>query len=402
MITRHTTTQVQIDTVALGGNAPILIQSMTNTNTEDIQSTVAQIIELYQAGSELVRITVNTEKAAKAVPEIVKALNQAQIKVPLVGDFHFNGHQLLKKVPDCAKALAKYRINPGNIGGEANTQGRFEEMIKIAIQYNKAVRIGVNWGSMDQRLVAKIMDQNQQRPHPKSNQHLIHEIMLISALENANKALEIGLPKNKIVLSCKMSRVQDLVAVYRALAQQSDFALHLGLTEAGMGDKGVIASTAALAILLQQGIGDTIRISLTPEPNTSRTREVKVAQDILQSLGLRHFIPAVVACPGCGRTSSDLFQKMAQEIEQYIATQMPLWKQHFKGVEKMNVAVMGCIVNGPGESKHANIGISLPGNGENPAAPVYIDGVKSMTLKGQDITQQFKKILDDYIQTTYR
>jgi len=401
MIIRHNTVAVPIGNVVLGGNSPVVVQSMTNTNTEDIAATVAQIIQLHQAGSELVRITVNTEKAAKAVAEIVNRLQQQQITVPLVGDFHFNGHQLLEKYPDCAQALQKYRINPGNVGSGASAGGRFERMIEIAIKYNKAVRIGVNWGSMDQKLVAKMMDQNNQASQPKSNTQMIQDIMLTSALDNANKARQIGLPQEKIILSCKMSRVQDLVAVYQALAQQSNYALHLGLTEAGMGDKGVISSTTALAILLQQGIGDTIRISLTPEPHASRTREVKVAQEILQALGLRHFMPAVIACPGCGRTSSTLFQQMAQDIESYIAQQMPLWKQQYQGVEKMNVAVMGCIVNGPGESKHANIGISLPGNGENPSAPVYIDGIKSATLKGDKITEQFKDILNNYVQTKY-
>ena len=399
---RHATAAVQINSVQMGNNAPVVIQSMTNTDTEDIAATTAQIIELYQAGSELVRLTVNTEKSAKAVAEIANKLIQQNIDVPLIGDFHFNGHQLLEKYPDCAQALAKYRINPGNVGSGERKDARFTQMIETAIKFNKVVRIGVNWGSMDQKLVALMMDQNNQSEIPKTTQQMIRDIMVTSALDNANKAQQIGLSMDKIVLSCKMSRVADLVAVYQTLAEQSEYALHLGLTEAGMGDKGVVASTAALAILLNQGIGDTIRISLTPEPHASRTREVKIAQEILQALGQRHFMPAVIACPGCGRTTSTVFQQMAQDIEQYLQQQMKQWKDQYSGVETMNVAVMGCIVNGPGESKHADVGISLPGNGENPSAPVFVDGKKVATLKGDHITSEFKQILEQYVQTRYR
>ncbi|MCK5480668.1 MAG: flavodoxin-dependent (E)-4-hydroxy-3-methylbut-2-enyl-diphosphate synthase [Gammaproteobacteria bacterium] len=397
---RHTVA-VSIGNVTVGGNAPVVVQSMTNTDTADIAATVQQVTELAHAGSELVRITVNSEDAARAVPEIAEILLQAGEDIPLIGDFHFNGHKLLAKYPDCAQALAKYRINPGNVGRGEKRDEQFASMIETACKYEKPVRIGVNWGSLDQTLVARLMDENSSQPEPKDAQTLMHEIMVTSALESAAQAESLGLPRNKITLSAKMSGVQDLIAVYRELSARCDYALHLGLTEAGMGSKGIVASTAALSVLLQEGIGDTIRISLTPEPGGDRTREVVVAQEILQSMGLRHFTPAVVACPGCGRTTSHYFQQLAQDIQDYLRKQMPAWRGQYTGVEEMTVAVMGCVVNGPGESKHANIGISLPGTGEKPVAPVYVDGEKTVTLKGARIAEDFQKIVDDYVQRRY-
>ncbi|MCP4128179.1 MAG: flavodoxin-dependent (E)-4-hydroxy-3-methylbut-2-enyl-diphosphate synthase, partial [Gammaproteobacteria bacterium] len=369
-VRRQRTVAVDVGGIVVGGDAPIVVQSMTNTDTAEVAATVAQVAELALAGSELVRITVNTEEAARAVPLIRDQLDQRGFTTPLIGDFHFNGHRLLAKYPECAQALEKYRINPGNVGRGAKRDEQFASMIEIACQYDKAVRIGVNWGSMDQELVARMMDENSRSAEPKSNDEMIHQIMLNSALESAAKAEEIGLRRDRIILSCKMSGVQDLIAVYCDLAEQSDYALHLGLTEAGMGSRGIVASTAALAVLLQQGIGDTIRISLTPEPGGARTEEVVVAQEILQSMGLRSFAPMVIACPGCGRTSSSYFQQLAQDIQTHLRERMPLWRERYTGVEEMTVAVMGCVVNGPGESKHANIGISLPGSGEEPVAPV--------------------------------
>ena len=395
------TTAVNIDSVIVGGNAPIVVQSMTNTATEDIPATIKQVAELAQAGSELVRITVNTQEAARAVPLIRDGLDKINCRVPLIGDFHFNGHRLLSDYPACARALAKYRINPGNVGSGEKKDAQFATMIELACKYDKAVRIGVNWGSLDKQLVARMMDENAQSSSPKESEEMMHEIMVVSALESAARAEKIGLAAEKIVISCKMSGVQDLISVYQQLAQQCDYALHLGLTEAGMGSRGIVASTAALAILLQQGIGDTIRVSLTPEPGEPRTKEVEVAQQILQSLGLRSFSPMVIACPGCGRTTSTYFQELAKEIEEHLRDSMPVWKQQHPGVENMSVAVMGCIVNGPGESKQANIGISLPGTGESPAAPVFVDGRKFTTLKGDHIAQEFMTLLNDYVESHY-
>jgi (E)-4-hydroxy-3-methylbut-2-enyl-diphosphate synthase len=387
--------------VIVGGDAPIVVQSMTNTDTADVAATVQQVTELAQAGSELVRITVNSEQAAQAVPDIAAQLARTGLDVPLVGDFHFNGHRLLAKHPDCARALAKYRINPGNVGRGKKRDEQFAAMIGFACEYEKPVRIGVNWGSLDQALVARIMDENSRRTQPTESHQLMHEIMVTSALESAAQAESLGLPRNRITLSAKMSGVQDLIAVYRDLSDECDYALHLGLTEAGMGTKGIVASTAALAVLLQDGIGDTIRISLTPEPGGDRTREVTVAQELLQSMGLRHFTPAVIACPGCGRTTSDYFQRLAQDIQDHLRVQMPAWRKQYPGVEAMTVAVMGCVVNGPGESKHADIGISLPGTGERPVAPVYVDGEKTVTLKGDSIAADFQKLVDNYVQRRY-
>ena len=397
---RHTVA-VQVGNVTIGGNAPVVVQSMTNTDTADIAATVQQVRELAQAGSELVRLTINSDDAARAVPAIVELLQQTDVHVPLIGDFHFNGHKLLAKHPDCAQALAKYRINPGNVGRGKKRDAQFAEMIETACRYDKPVRIGVNWGSLDQALVARLMDDNARRSEPADAQGIMHEIMVASALESAAQAEALGLPRNRIILSAKMSGVQDLIAVYRALSERCDHALHLGLTEAGMGSKGIVASTAALSILLQEGIGDTIRISLTPEPGGDRCREVIVAQELLQSMELRHFTPAVIACPGCGRTTSHYFQQLAQDIQSHLRQQMPIWRRHYPGVEEMKVAVMGCVVNGPGESKHANIGISLPGTGETPVAPVYVDGEKTVTLKGDTIAADFQKIVDDYVLRRY-
>ena len=395
------TTAVDIAGVVVGGGSPVVVQSMTNTATEDIPATITQVAALAQAGSELVRITVNTEEAARAVPLIREGLDKINCTAPLIGDFHFNGHRLLSDYPECAEALAKYRINPGNVGSGEKKDAQFATMIELACKYGKAVRIGVNWGSLDKQLVARMMDENAQSASPKESEEMMHEIMIVSALESARRAGEIGLGADNIIISCKMSGVQDLVSVYQQLAQRCNYALHLGLTEAGMGSRGIVASTAALSILLQQGIGDTIRVSLTPEPGEPRTKEVEVAQQILQSLELRSFTPMVIACPGCGRTTSTYFQELAKEIEEYLRQQMPVWKQNRPGVENMNVAVMGCIVNGPGESKQANIGISLPGTGESPAAPVFVDGRKFATLKGDNIAQEFMVLLNDYVESHY-
>ncbi len=397
----HRTQGVAVGSVVIGSDRPVVIQSMTNTDTTNIRATVQQVAELAEAGSELVRLTVNTEEAAQAIPQIREALDQRNCSVPLIGDFHFNGHKLLTQYPECAQALAKYRINPGNVGRGAQRDSQFARMIEIAIRYDKPVRIGVNWGSMDQELVVRMMDENARAAQPKETDEVIREIMVVSALESAREAETLGLRGDQIILSCKMSGVQDLIAVYQALAQRCNYALHLGLTEAGMGARGIVASTTALAVLLQQGIGNTIRISLTPEPGASRTEEVVIAQEILQALELRNFTPAVIACPGCGRTSSTLFQQLAKDIQAYLRQQMPVWRKLFPGVENMTVAVMGCVVNGPGESKHANIGISLPGSGERPVAPVYEDGEKTITLKGDDIAEKFQQIVELYVRSHY-
>ncbi len=385
----------------MGGGAPIVVQSMTNTDTADAAATAQQVYELANAGSELVRITVNTPEAAAQVANIRSRLDSLGCDVPLVGDFHYNGHRLLKDYPDCAQALAKYRINPGNVGRNRPEDDPFTMMIETAIRYDKPVRIGVNWGSLDQNLVTRMMDENSRLAKPKDAGEVTRAALIVSALESAQRAEQLGLAHNRIVLSCKVSEVQGLIAVYRALAQQCDYALHLGLTEAGMGSKGIVASTAALAVLLQEGIGDKIRISLTPEPGGDRTREVLVGQEILQTMGLRAFAPMVIACPGCGRTTSSFFQELAQSIQTHLRTQMPLWREQYDGVENMTVAVMGCVVNGPGESKLANIGISLPGSGESPAAPIYIDGEKAMTLRGDNIAQEFTQIVNDYVARKY-
>ena len=387
--------------VIVGGNAPIVVQSMTNTDTADVIGTAIQVKELARAGSEIVRITVNTPEAAAAVVAIREQLDKMDIDVPLVGDFHYNGHTLLTDYPECAQALSKYRINPGNVGQGAKRDTQFAQMIELACQYDKPVRIGVNWGSLDQALLARIMDENAQRAQPWSAQAVMYEALVTSAIENAQRAEELGLGRDRIILSCKVSGVQDLIAVYRELAKRCDYPLHLGLTEAGMGSKGIVASTAALGVLLQEGIGDTIRISLTPEPGGDRTREVIVGQEILQTMGLRKFTPMVIACPGCGRTTSTVFQELADRIQSYLREQMPAWKNTYPGVEGMNVAVMGCIVNGPGESKHANIGISLPGTGESPAAPVFVDGQKTVTLRGEHIAEEFQAIVLDYVKSHY-
>jgi (E)-4-hydroxy-3-methylbut-2-enyl-diphosphate synthase len=387
--------------IIVGGNAPVVVQSMTNTDTADVIGTAVQIKELARAGSEMVRITVNNSEAAQAVPLIRYQLDLMGVHVPLIGDFHYNGHTLLADYPECAKALSKYRINPGNVGQGAKRDTQFAQMIEIACKYDKPVRIGVNWGSLDQNLLARIMDENAQREQPWSVQFVMYEALITSAIENAVRAEELGLSRDKIILSCKVSGVQDLISVYRELGSRCEYPLHLGLTEAGMGSKGIVASTAALSVLMQEGIGDTIRISLTPEPGGDRCREVIVGQEILQTMGLRKFTPMVIACPGCGRTTSTVFQELADTIQTYLRDQMPTWKLQYPGVENMNVAVMGCIVNGPGESKHANIGISLPGTGESPAAPVFIDGVKAMTLRGEHIAQEFQKIVLDYVQKNY-
>ena len=392
---------VTIGNVVMGGSHPIVVQSMTNTDTEDVVRTTNQIADLSRAGSELVRITVNTDAAARAVPEIKERLLAMDCDVPLVGDFHFNGHKLLADVPACAEALDKYRINPGNVGRGKKRDSQFSTMIEIACKHDKAVRIGANWGSLDQELLAEMLDENAGLPNPLPLEQINRDAVITSALASAARAEELGMAKNKIVISCKMSRVQDLISVYQRLGDDCDYALHLGLTEAGMGSKGIVASTAALAVLLQQGIGDTIRISLTPEPGGDRTREVVVGQEILQTMGLRSFTPMVSACPGCGRTSSTYFQELADSIQGYLRNSMPEWKSQFPGVADMSVAVMGCVVNGPGESKHANIGISLPGTGERPVAPVYIDGEKSVTLKGDNIAAEFKQIVENYVHDRY-
>ena len=396
VIVRHGTHQVVI-----GGDHPVVVQSMTNTDTADALATAIQVKELTKAGSELVRITVNSPEAAQAVPYIREKLDEMGVYTPLIGDFHFNGHRLLTEYPDCAQALSKYRINPGNVGAGSTRDDKFAQMIEIAAKNDKPVRIGVNWGSLDQKVLARIMDQNHERAVPWTAQQVMVEALITSALESAQAAESLGLGSDKIVISCKVSAVQDLIAVYQALAQRCDYALHLGLTEAGMGSKGIVASTAALAVLLQQGIGDTIRISLTPEPHGKREKEVIVAQEILQSMGLRQFTPMVVACPGCGRTTSTVFQELAASIQDYLRAQMPVWKDQYPGVESMTVAVMGCVVNGPGESKHANIGISLPGTGETPVAPVYIDGERVKTLKGDGIATEFQAMVEDYVKRKY-
>ncbi|MBU3584682.1 flavodoxin-dependent (E)-4-hydroxy-3-methylbut-2-enyl-diphosphate synthase [Polynucleobacter sp. AM-26B4] len=388
--------------VTVGGDAPVRVQSMTNTDTADVIATAIQVKELARAGSEIVRITVDTPAAAAAVPAIREQLDKMDVYVPLVGDFHYNGHTLLKDYPDCAQALSKYRINPGNVGQGAKRDVQFSQMIEMACQYNKPIRIGVNWGSLDQDLLAKLLDQNAASATPKELNQVMAEALIQSALQSAQRAQELGLPSNQITLSCKVSNVQDLISVYRDLAVRCDYPLHLGLTEAGIGSKGIVASTAALSVLLQEGIGDTIRISLTPEPGAPRENEVIVAQEILQTMGLRHFTPMVIACPGCGRTTSTYFQELASRIQSYLRHQMPIWKKNHPGVESMNVAVMGCIVNGPGESKHANIGISLPGTGESPAAPVFVDGVKVKTLRGDKIAEEFQLIVDEYVKNTYQ
>jgi len=385
----------------LGGGAPVVVQSMTNTDTVDEVATTEQVAQLARAGSELVRITVNSMEAAKAVAGIRARLDDMGCHVPLVGDFHFNGHKLLTSYPDCAQALAKFRINPGNVGHGKKRDEQFATLIETACKYDKPVRIGVNWGSLDPEMLARIMDENAASSDPQDAKYVMREALITSALESAAKAEEIGLNRNKIVLSCKVSGVQDLIMVYRELAARCDYALHLGLTEAGMGSKGIVASTAALAVLLQEGIGDTIRISLTPEPGGSRSREVIVAQEILQTMGLRAFVPLVAACPGCGRTTSTYFQELAESIQAYVRDEMVVWREQYDGVENMSLAVMGCVVNGPGESKHANIGISLPGSGENPVAPVFVDGQKTVTLKGDNIANEFRAIVDRYVSEKY-
>jgi (E)-4-hydroxy-3-methylbut-2-enyl-diphosphate synthase len=400
-IMRRKTTSVQVGEIYIGGDAPIVIQSMTNTDTADAAGTAKQVYELAQAGSELVRITVNTSEAAVQVPVIRKLLDDMGCDVPLIGDFHYNGHRLLTEYPECAKALAKYRINPGNVGKNRKGEDQFAMMIAVAKQYDKPVRIGVNWGSLDQDLVVRMMDENSKLAQPKEANEVTREALIVSALQSAQRAEELGLAHDRIVLSCKVSAVQDLIAVYTELSKRSDYPLHLGLTEAGMGSKGIVASTAALSVLLQRGIGDTIRISLTPEPNGDRTQEVVVGQEILQTMGLRSFAPMVTACPGCGRTTSTVFQELAQDIQRYLRSQMLVWREQYVGVEEMDVAVMGCIVNGPGESKLANIGISLPGTGETPSAPVYVDGEKTVTLRGENIAAEFTQIVNDYVANKY-
>ncbi|MFN3918762.1 MAG: flavodoxin-dependent (E)-4-hydroxy-3-methylbut-2-enyl-diphosphate synthase [Methylohalobius sp.] len=401
VVSRRPSLGVKVGHVQIGGGAPIVVQSMTNTPTEDVTATVEQVIELARAGSEIVRVTVNTEEAAAAVPKIREELDRLGYNVPLVGDFHFNGHKLLAHHPACAEALAKYRINPGNVGRGSKRDVQFAQMIEFACRYDKPVRIGVNWGSLDQSVLARLLDENAKLPTPRDLNEVMRDAVITSALESAARAEELGLPAERIVISCKMSGVQELIAVYQELARRCRYALHLGLTEAGIGTKGIVASTAALAVLLQQGIGDTIRISLTPEPGTSRTREVIVAQEILQTMGLRSFTPMVISCPGCGRTTSDYFQRLAQQIQDFLRAKMPEWKTRYPGVENMHVAVMGCVVNGPGESKNANLGISLPGTGEIPVAPVYEDGQKTVTLKGDRIAEEFQAIVERYVATHY-
>ncbi len=398
---RRVSVGVKVGSVMIGAGAPVVVQSMTNTDTADAVATVKQVQQLAAAGSELVRITVNTEEAAKQVGRIREMLDTAGCRVPLIGDFHYIGHKLLGKYPDCAEALAKYRINPGNVGFGKKKDGQFMSMIEAAIRYAKPIRIGVNWGSLDGELITRMMDENARLPEPEDAAAVTRRALIASALESAARAEEIGLPRDRIVLSCKVSGVQELIAVYRDLAARCDYALHLGLTEAGMGSKGIVASTAAMAVLLQHGIGDTIRVSLTPEPGGDRSKEVIVAQELLQTMGLRAFTPLVTACPGCGRTTSTVFQELADNIQAYVRSQMPIWRQKYLGVEDMSLAVMGCVVNGPGESKHADIGISLPGTGEAPVAPVFIDGEKALTLRGDNIAQEFQRIVDDYVANKY-
>ena len=405
VVRRHPTRTVAVSwgntRTLIGGQAPVLVQSMTNTDTADAIATAIQVKELALAGSEIVRITVNTPEAAKEVPAIREQLDRMGISVPLVGGFHYNGHKLLTQFPECAQALSKYRINPGNMGGGKRRDDNFAQMIEVACRHQKPVRIGVNWGSLDHELLARMMDENSKLTQPRTAQAVMRDALVVSAISNAQRAEELGLPGDAIVLSCKVSHVQDLIAVYRDLASRCDYPLHLGLTEAGMGSKGIVASTAALSVLLQEGIGDTIRISLTPEPGGDRTREVIVGQEILQTMGLRAFTPMVVACPGCGRTSSTVFQELADRIQTYLREQMPIWKTKYPGVESMNVAVMGCVVNGPGESRHADIGISLPGTGEIPAAPVFVDGERTVTLKGDHIAEEFQVIVQEYVARRY-
>ena len=399
--TRHKTVAVDVGGIAVGGGAPIVVQSMTNTDTADAEGTARQVAALARAGSELVRITVDRPEAAAAVPRIKERLAQMNVNVPIVGDFHYNGHTLLTDYPACAEALDKYRINPGNVGFKNKRDPQFTQIVEMAIRHNKPVRIGVNWGSLDQELLTKLMDENSRQPEPLDARAVMHEAMVQSTLLSAARAEEIGLPKNRIILSAKVSAVQDLIAVYTELARRSDYALHLGLTEAGMGSKGIVASSAAMGVLLQQGIGDTVRVSLTPEPNGDRTLEVQVAQELLQTMGLRTFVPLVAACPGCGRTTSTTFQQLAGDIQSFIRTSMPEWTTRYPGVETLNVAVMGCIVNGPGESKHADIGISLPGTGETPTAPVFVDGKKVATLRGATVAADFKQMVVDYIERRF-
>ena len=398
---RQHTVSVNVAGVIVGGGAPIVVQSMTNTDTADVEQTARQVAALARAGSELVRVTVDRDQAAAAVPRIKERLGQLGVSVPIVGDFHYIGHKLLADHPACAEALDKYRINPGNVGFRNKRDLQFSQIVEMALKYNKPVRIGANWGSLDQELLTKLMDENAKSPTPRDAREVTHEAMVQSALLSAARAEEVGLSKNRIILSAKVSAVQDLIAVYRELARRSDYALHLGLTEAGMGTKGIVASSAAMGVLLQQGVGDTIRISLTPEPGGDRTREVQVAQELLQTMGLRTFVPLVAACPGCGRTTSTTFQELAADIEGFIRDSMPVWKARYPGVETLNVAVMGCIVNGPGESKHADIGISLPGTGEQPTAPVFIDGKKAATLRGPTLTADFKQMVVDYIKRRF-
>ncbi|WP_146909907.1 flavodoxin-dependent (E)-4-hydroxy-3-methylbut-2-enyl-diphosphate synthase [Arenimonas daejeonensis] len=398
---RRATRAVAVDKVLIGGGAPVVVQSMTNTDTADVNATVKQVAELWRAGSELVRVTVNNPESAAAVPRIREKLDMMNVPVPIVGDFHYNGDRLLASEPACAEALAKYRINPGNVGFGKKRDTQFAAIVEMAIRYGKPVRIGVNWGSLDQALAARLMDENHARAEPWDAARVLREALVVSALESAERAVEIGLGRDRIVLSAKVSGVQELVAVYRDLATRSDFPLHLGLTEAGMGSKGMVASSAALAVLMQEGIGDTIRISLTPEPGAPRTLEVQVAQELLQTMGLRAFTPLVTACPGCGRTTSEFFQVLAQKVQEHVRGQMPVWKLKYPGVENLSLAVMGCVVNGPGESRHADIGISLPGTGEAPSAPVFIDGEKAMTLRGENIADEFVGVIDDYVARRY-
>lgn len=401
-IVRRESVPVEVGNVTIGGGTPVVIQSMTNTDTADVDATAKQVLQLAQAGSEIVRITVDREEAAAAVPHIRDIVYNQGVEVPLVGDFHYIGHQLLTKYPDCAEALSKYRINPGNVGFREKRDIQFSTMIEVALKFERPVRIGVNWGSLDQELLTHLMDENAKTRSPLKAAEITREAMIQSALLSAERAHEIGMGSEKIIISCKVSEVQDLIRVYSELAKRCDYALHLGLTEAGMGSKGIVASTAGMAVLLQQGIGDTIRVSLTPEPGGDRTREVIVAQEMLQTMGLRSFIPLVTACPGCGRTTSTVFQELAMKIQTYIRERMPEWSKTYSGVEEMSVAVMGCIVNGPGESKHANLGISLPGTGEEPSAPVFIDGQKEMTLRGPKIAEEFQTIIDEYVERNYR
>ncbi|MBE88636.1 MAG: 4-hydroxy-3-methylbut-2-en-1-yl diphosphate synthase [Rhodospirillaceae bacterium] len=398
---RRKSVAVKVGNVTIGGDAPVVVQSMTNTDTADADGTAQQVADLHRAGSEIVRITVDRKEAAKAVPYIREKLDKWGLDVPLVGDFHYIGHQLLTKYPDCAEALAKYRINPGNVGFRKKKDSQFSTMIDTAMKFDRPVRIGVNWGSLDQELVVQMMDENAKLENPKPAAEVTHEALVVSALSNAQRAEDLGMSKDKIVLSCKVSEVQGMLAAYFSLAERCNYALHLGLTEAGMGSKGIVASTAALAVLLQQGIGDTIRVSLTPEPGGDRTQEVTVAQEVLQTIGLRSFMPLVTACPGCGRTTSTVFQSLAGKIQGYVRERMPEWRDSYPGVEDLNLAVMGCIVNGPGESKHADIGISLPGTGEQPAAPVFIDGEKKYTLRGTNIAEEFQDLVEDYVKNRY-